>query len=167
MTPGWAGALDLLEGRKALQRDLDRLDRWDEDKGLRFNRDKWWVLLLGHSNPIGAPGRGKSGWSCLVEKDLGVLVNNWWNTSQQCAQVSKKANSILACIRNIVARRTGAVMVPLYLALVRPHLKCCVQFWVPYNRKDFEGLKRVQRRATELVRGLETKERGLENLRSG
>ncbi|KAK4828312.1 hypothetical protein QYF61_025324 [Mycteria americana] len=101
------GAAGMPQGRAAIQRDLDRLEKNN--------------LMLQYM--LGATQLESS----FAEKDLGVLVDTKLNMSQQCALAAKKANGILGCIRRSIASRLREVNLPLYSALARPHLEYCVQ----------------------------------------
>lgn len=88
------------------------------------------------------------------KRDVEVLVDSGMTISQHCAVVAKKSNDILGCIRRAVASRLRDVLLPLYSALVRPHLKYCIQFWALQFMKNRELLERVQHITTKMIEGV-------------
>ena len=85
------GSVHPPKGKKALQRDLIRLDRWAEANEMKFNKTKCWVLYFGHNNHMQCYRPGAE-WleDWAEEKDLGALVNAWLNRSTSVPRWPRK-----------------------------------------------------------------------------
>ena len=90
----------------------------------------------------------------VKEKDLGVSTNANMKVSEQCRLAASKGNQVLGMIRRNITYKEKSLIVPLYKAIVIPHLEYCIQAWSPYFRKDIDMLEKIQRRATKLIPGL-------------
>ena len=131
-----AQVVDTLEGCAAIQRDLDRLESWAERNLMKFNKSKCSVLHLGRNNPIYQNRLGVDLLeSSSSERDLGVLVDDKFAMSQQCALVAKKVSGILGCIKKSVASSLREVLIPLCSALVSLIWSTLSSSGLPTSRK--------------------------------
>lgn len=93
-------ALDSMEGRDTMQRDINRLEEWTHVDPMKLNNVKCVALY---------PGQGHSKYqyrlqdervaSNLVEEDSEIWVHENLDMRWQCVFAAQKASCILGCIK--------------------------------------------------------------------
>ena len=122
--------------KQSLQDDLDILVKWSENWQMLFNFGKCKCIHIGHGNideeyKMGDAVLGRT----TQEKDLGVTFSADMKVSEQCRIAASKGNQILRLIRRPKEKQ---LIVPLYKAIVRPHLEYCIQAWrILYTSMEF------------------------------
>ena len=77
------------------------------------------------------------------EKDLGVTFNADMKVSEQCVLAVSKGNQILGLIKITIMQKEKQLIVPLYKAIVRPHLEYCIQAWRPCRKKGHRQARKI------------------------
>ena len=141
--------------KQNLQDGIDKLVKWSEKWQMLFNFGKCKCLHTGPGNTGMTYEMGGTILSKTVkEKDLWVIMNANMKVSEQCRIAASKGNQVLGMIWRNITYTIFFWIIPLYKAIVRPHLEYCIQAWNPHLRKDVDMLDKIQRRATKLIPGL-------------
>ena len=117
-----------------------------------LNFGKCKCLHTGHGN-LDVSNKMRDSVLCTTVKvkDFGATINADMNVSEQCGIASSKGSHILRLIRRNITYKEKALIIPLYKAIVRPHLEHCIQMWRAYCKKDICTLDRIQRRTTKHI----------------
>ena len=88
------------------------------------------------------------------EKDLGVHVDPLLEFNKHISKVAKKSIGIAGMIFKSISSRTSDILVPLFVALVRPNLEYANPVWGPLKRKCIDHIEKVQRQFTKETYGM-------------
>ncbi len=101
--------------------------KWSED----------WELILNSSNPVSSV--------C----DLGLLLNTGFNANDNVTRATRKAHGMPFYLKRSFATLTPSSFLPLYKALIRPHLEYAIQASSPILSRDCQALESVQKLAVK------------------
>ena len=138
-----------------LQRDLDRLAKWEDLWQMQFHPEKCQVLRVCKKHKPNYSGsytlHGHSLEIVNESKYLGVTIQGdlRWNT--HINNITNKANSTLAVLKRNVRVPSKTIKAAAYKALVRPHVEYCSTVWDPPTNNLSNKLEMVQRRSARWV----------------
>ncbi|KAF4795622.1 hypothetical protein TURU_091612 [Turdus rufiventris] len=131
--------VDPTEGWDVTQRELDKLEKWVHRNIMKFAKTKCKVVHQSQDNCCYQCRLGDGQIrSSPVKKDLGVLVDERLDVTQQCVLEAHKC-TWMVYLRYI----QSSTVTGFCSSLVRSHLECCIQLWGPQHRKDINHLEQV------------------------
>ena len=150
--------------RIELQEDIDKLVEWANTWQMEFNAEKCTILHIGcHNRNYNFTIDNRNLTVVNKQRDLGIAINKDLKWKEHINNSIRKARNVIGFIGRNFHYKGKDIVLPLYKALVRPHLEFAVQLWSPHYHGDIEKMEKVQRKATKMIPCLRNK-RYLERL---
>ena len=144
-------AINTPADHQRLQKDLDNLQRWAQEWGMKFNAKKCYVLS----------SKNKSSHFYTIDNHilqqvqnnhyLGITFSDDLKWKTQINNICKKANSSLGFLRRNLYNCPKSCRKNAYLALVRSKLEYGCIIWDPYLKTEIEQLEKIQRSAARFI----------------
>ena len=138
--------------QEKLQEDLNNLQKWANDWGMRFNAKKCYIMSI----------RQKTSKFYTLDNHvleevennpyLGLQISSDLKWSTHINKITKKAQSTLGFLRRNLSHCTENCRKTAYISMVRSTLEYGSIVWDPFQKQDIDKLERVQRKAIRFIK---------------
>ena len=148
--------------RTLLQNDLNSIYQWANESKMKFNADKFEMMRYQlRQSEEGSPNYTTTDGQSIEQKksvkDLGIIMADSANFSENIALVARKAKSRASWILRTFQSRDELLMKTLLKALIYPIAEYCCQLWNPHMKYEIRNLEDSQRYFTRMIDGMQKK----------
>jgi hypothetical protein len=135
-----------------LQADLEQLEIWAKDWGMRFNTKKCYILSINKKSNKFYSLDNHIFQEVQDNPYLGLQISNDLKWSMHINNISKKANDTLGCLRRNLRNVPETCRKTAYISLVRSTMEYGATIWNPYLKGDIDKLERIKNRGIRFIK---------------
>ena len=140
------------EDHLTLQKDLDNLQTWATDWGMRFNAKKCYIMSIRNKTHKFYTLDGHILEEVKDNPYLGLQISSDLKWTTHINKITKKAQSTLGFLRRNLLHCTEDCRKTAYISMVRSLLEYSAVVWDPYQKSDIDKIERVQRKAIRFIK---------------
>ena len=135
------------------QKDLEALEKWASDWGMRFNAKKCYLMSFNSKSSYFYTLNNHILQKVKQNPYLGILISEDLKWEPHLIKITKKANSTLAFLKRNLRHCPEPCRRTAYISLVRSVLEYGSIVWDPYYVKDINRIEKIQRQAVHFISG--------------
>ena len=140
------------EVESAINSDLQLVDKWYDENGLKRNNSKYQAIVMGKSDATLECENS----SIPVTKQfemLGITIDNKMKFENHVAKICKKVSQQIAVLKIMKEMLPFETRRDLYLAFILPHFNYCSETWNFCSKSAADKLERLNERAISCFQG--------------